>query len=311
MSSNADLLGEIAERGHPGADRPSWSMPRDQLEASSKRNAARIHELGGLVLIDDDPDYLSLAPDGTFRSRTRYQDDATGEWVSETEVIESALRAGRAVQPGRGLRRVRRGGAREAGRAPDRPTEDLRRSPASRRARVAERPQRPLRRRRRDAWTATTRRDRGAGRQGVGGALHLRPRPDLPGAEPAVRGGPDRAVPGRRRAAPSRIGDRRSSSTTTTSASAWTSDGIFRGQVVPEDGGGSGAAWRRPTTWCSSTTRRTSSATWPTASPTFPDVAPDEDEADDEGDDADRRLTSPRAVDRRCGWRAPSSSRAA
>jgi len=42
------------------------------------------------VLIDDDPDYLSVAPDGTFRSRTRYQDEITGEWHSETEIIESA-----------------------------------------------------------------------------------------------------------------------------------------------------------------------------------------------------------------------------
>ena len=42
------------------------------------------------MLIDEDPDYLSVAPDGSFRSRTRYQDEATGEWHSETEVIESA-----------------------------------------------------------------------------------------------------------------------------------------------------------------------------------------------------------------------------
>ena len=62
----------------------------DQLERFLEANAERIRELGGLVLIDDDPDYLSVAPDGTFRSRTRYQDEATGEWVSETEVIETA-----------------------------------------------------------------------------------------------------------------------------------------------------------------------------------------------------------------------------
>jgi len=39
---------------------------------------------------DDGTDYLSIAPDLTFRSRSRYQDDLTGEWISETEVIESA-----------------------------------------------------------------------------------------------------------------------------------------------------------------------------------------------------------------------------
>ena len=32
----------------------------------------------------------SIAPDLTFRSRTRYLDDLTNEWTSETEVIESA-----------------------------------------------------------------------------------------------------------------------------------------------------------------------------------------------------------------------------
>ena len=42
------------------------------------------------MLIDEDPDYLSIAPDLTFRSRTRYLDELTGEWTSETEVIESA-----------------------------------------------------------------------------------------------------------------------------------------------------------------------------------------------------------------------------
>ncbi len=55
-----------------------------------KANAARITEIGGMTLIDDDPDYLSIAPDLTFRSRARYQDEVTGEWISETEVIESA-----------------------------------------------------------------------------------------------------------------------------------------------------------------------------------------------------------------------------
>ena len=40
------------------------------------------------MLIDDEPDYLFVTEDGTFRSRTRYQDD-DGEWVSETEEIEN------------------------------------------------------------------------------------------------------------------------------------------------------------------------------------------------------------------------------
>jgi hypothetical protein len=60
----------------------------EQLRRFLEANAERIEELGGMVLIDDDPDYLAAAPDMTFRSRTRYQDE-NGEWVSETEVIES------------------------------------------------------------------------------------------------------------------------------------------------------------------------------------------------------------------------------
>ena len=33
---------------------------------------------------------LSIAPDCTFRVRSRYEDPTTGEWVSETEVVETA-----------------------------------------------------------------------------------------------------------------------------------------------------------------------------------------------------------------------------
>ncbi len=62
----------------------------DQLHKFLDRNANRIKDLGGLTLIDEDPDYLSIAPDGTFRVRSRYEDPDTGEWVSETEVVESA-----------------------------------------------------------------------------------------------------------------------------------------------------------------------------------------------------------------------------
>ncbi|MEX1343155.1 MAG: hypothetical protein AB1Z63_00640, partial [Candidatus Limnocylindrales bacterium] len=50
-------------------------------------NKSRLQDLGGLVLIDEEPDYLFISPDGTFRSRTRYQDE-DGTWRSETEDIE-------------------------------------------------------------------------------------------------------------------------------------------------------------------------------------------------------------------------------
>ena len=62
----------------------------EQLERFMNDQANRIRELGGLTLIDDDDDYLAVAPDGTFRSRSRVFDDAAGEWISETEVIETA-----------------------------------------------------------------------------------------------------------------------------------------------------------------------------------------------------------------------------
>jgi hypothetical protein len=50
-------------------------------------NKSRLRDLGGLVLIDDEPDYLSISEEGTFSSRTRYRDD-DGQWVSETEEIK-------------------------------------------------------------------------------------------------------------------------------------------------------------------------------------------------------------------------------
>lgn len=61
-----------------------------QLERFLSANAGRIRELGGLTLIDDDPDYLAINPDATFRSRSRVFDEQTNEWVSETETIETA-----------------------------------------------------------------------------------------------------------------------------------------------------------------------------------------------------------------------------
>ena len=120
MSSNADLLGEIADQAN--LERTSFMVDAArQLEDFLKRNAARIRELGGLVLIDDDPDYLSLAPDGTFRSRTRYQDRATGEWVSETEVVESASELVELYNPAEVYAAFAEA-AREAAGLPERPT---------------------------------------------------------------------------------------------------------------------------------------------------------------------------------------------
>ncbi|HET7678083.1 MAG TPA: hypothetical protein VFK38_09555, partial [Candidatus Limnocylindrales bacterium] len=83
------ILGEIA--ADAALERTDFvRQATEQLERFLRANSERLREIGGLVLIDDDPDYLSVAPDGTFRSRSRYQDEITGEWVSDTEVIESA-----------------------------------------------------------------------------------------------------------------------------------------------------------------------------------------------------------------------------
>jgi hypothetical protein len=88
-TSRKDLLGELA--ADAALERGDFLVQAtEQFRRFLSANGGRISELGGLTLIDDDPDYLSIAPDLTFRSRTREFNDATGQWVSETEVIEHA-----------------------------------------------------------------------------------------------------------------------------------------------------------------------------------------------------------------------------
>ncbi|TMC65465.1 MAG: hypothetical protein E6J17_02110 [Chloroflexi bacterium] len=67
----------------PSSGATSASSPRTSCAGSSTQTAG-----GSRSWVDEDPDYLSIAPDLTFRSRTREFDDATGKWASETEVIE-------------------------------------------------------------------------------------------------------------------------------------------------------------------------------------------------------------------------------
>ena len=71
----------------------------EQLERFMAAHTAKIRDLGGLVLIDDDPEYLAVAPDGTFRSRSRVFDEGRGEWISETEVIETAAELAELYNP--------------------------------------------------------------------------------------------------------------------------------------------------------------------------------------------------------------------
>ena len=88
-TSRNDLLGEIA--ADAALERSDFLVQStEQLRKFLNANRERISELGGLTLIDEDPDYLAIAPDLTFRSRTRFLDDVTNEWTSETEVIETA-----------------------------------------------------------------------------------------------------------------------------------------------------------------------------------------------------------------------------
>ena len=88
-TSRNDLLGEIA--ADAALERSDFLVQStEQFRRFLDANKSRIDALGGLTLIDEDPDYLSIAPDLSFRSRTRYIDDLTGEWTSETEVIETA-----------------------------------------------------------------------------------------------------------------------------------------------------------------------------------------------------------------------------
>jgi hypothetical protein len=87
-TSRNSMLGELA--GDAAMERADFLVQAtDQFRKFLEANRARIEELGGLTLIDEEPDYLSIAPDLTFRSRTRFEDPDTGEWVSETEVMES------------------------------------------------------------------------------------------------------------------------------------------------------------------------------------------------------------------------------
>ena len=88
MDRRDDLLAEL---GRDASLERSEFLVRagEQLDRFLRENRDRIRDLGGLVLLDDDHDYLSIAPDGSFRSRTRVLDEATGEWESETEIIET------------------------------------------------------------------------------------------------------------------------------------------------------------------------------------------------------------------------------
>ena len=182
-----DLLGELA--ADAALERSDFIVQAtEQLRRFLDHHKDRIAVLGGLTLIDDEPDYLSIAPDLSFRSRSRYLDDVTGEWVSETEVIESASELIELYNPA-DIYAAFAEAAREAAGMPAEPTAEgdllevvghlarggrlARRGPLCRGGRlVGGRP----------AAVADRRRRR------VGGAPAVRPRARVPGTEPAQRG---------------------------------------------------------------------------------------------------------------------------
>jgi hypothetical protein len=83
-----DMLSELANDA--ALERGDFVVQAtEQLRKFLDRNRDRISQLGGLTLIDEDPDYLSIAPDCTFRVRSRYEDPDTGEWVSDTEIVDT------------------------------------------------------------------------------------------------------------------------------------------------------------------------------------------------------------------------------
>jgi hypothetical protein len=71
----------------------------EQLQRFVTSHASRIRALGGITLIDDEEDFLAVAADGTFRSRSRVYDEAKGDWITETEIIETAAELAELYNP--------------------------------------------------------------------------------------------------------------------------------------------------------------------------------------------------------------------
>ena len=168
-----------------------------------------------MVLIDEDPDYLSVAPDGSFRSRTRYQDEVTGEWRSETEVIESAAELVELYNPAEIFAAFAEAAREQAG-LPDEPTaaDDLMDVAGIAPEEtvgvgiggdtVAEEGYAGAA----DDWARAQEFDEQPRGPRGGRSPAVRPGAHLPGAQPALRGAADRAVRDRR------PGSRRRSSAT-------------------------------------------------------------------------------------------------
>ncbi|MEK6719053.1 MAG: hypothetical protein AABZ33_00125 [Chloroflexota bacterium] len=87
-TSRANLLRELAldadlERGD------SLRVAAEQMIRFLDANRDRIVALGGLTLIDEEPDFLSVLPDLTFQTQSRFLDADTGDWRTEIEVVDA------------------------------------------------------------------------------------------------------------------------------------------------------------------------------------------------------------------------------
>ncbi len=87
-TSRANLLGELAldadlERGD------HIRVAAEQLLGFLNANRDRIVALGGMTLIEEEPDFLAVQPDLMFRVQSRFQDADTGEWRSEIETVDA------------------------------------------------------------------------------------------------------------------------------------------------------------------------------------------------------------------------------
>jgi hypothetical protein len=195
MDGHNDLLGELA--ADAALERSDFIVQAtEQLRRFLDHHKERIAVLGGLTLIDDEPDYLSIAPDLTFRSRSRYLDDDTGEWISETEVIESASELIELYNPA-DVYAAFAEAAREAAGMPAEPTgeEDvLEASGISPEETVSlgEDPYAAAA----DSWAAGQSGAARPGRRRGRGATAVRPLARIPGAEPAQRVAAARGVRG-------------------------------------------------------------------------------------------------------------------
>ena len=196
--SRNDLLGELASDA--ALERTDFLVQAtEQLHKFLDRNRDRISQLGGLTLVDDDPDYLSIAPDCTFRVRSRYEDPETGEWITDTEVVDTPSELIELYNPAEIFAAFTEA-AREAGGLRRRADGD-RRAAGSRRHRARGDHRAGRRRRVRGRRRLVGRRPAGGarrGRRGVRCARAVQPRARLPGAEPAERGAPARPVRGGR-----------------------------------------------------------------------------------------------------------------